>query len=180
METLNNKSNSYLALICQKISRENKEKFPTPESVSKYRIAKELETTETRIRNYYIGRSQFDEDMCIRVGRYLGITEILVIIDVMGDRTKSPEAKKLYKEAAKIIKVDFAKRAKALSVGTMIVLVGLVGLPEEAVAAPFSILLGTLQCILCKIVLAQLERLRRFKRRFKSRSKHSPQLFAHL
>lgn len=179
-DTKPNASQKYLALVAQKISRENRDQFPTPESVSDYKIHHELGISQSRMSSYSRGRTQFDEDMCCRVGQYLGITEVFVVLDVLGDKTKSPEAAKIIKKQAKVIKVDFANRAKAMAVSSMIALAGLVTPMENAEASPFPVFWSSLQCILCKIAREPLERLRRFKRRFKSCSKHPAHSFAYL
>lgn len=156
---MSKKTLSYLALVAQKYARTNNIKL---NDVSDYRISKELGVRPSAISNYRNGVSGLSDDMCIRVAVYLGITEALVLAEIMAERTKSPEASKAFKEAAKIIKVDFAKRAKAVAVSSMFVLAGVVGTPQKAIAAPFLNLAGSLQCILCKIAKRLLNRATRF------------------
>lgn len=60
---------------------------------SDYAAAKVLGVTRAAISSYRVGRSHFDDEMCVRVAEILGISAGEVMAAMQAERAKSPVAR---------------------------------------------------------------------------------------
>ena len=64
---------------------------------SDYAISKLLGVSHTRVSNYRVGRSHFDDEMALKVAELLEIDPAEVLAAMQAERTKCPQAKEVWK-----------------------------------------------------------------------------------
>lgn len=100
---------------------------------SDYALAKLLAVPRGNISNYQLGKSNFEDDMCIKVAGLLRLDPVKVIADVHADRAKKDSERQFWRQ--------LAKRVPNLAAGFM----------AFAVIPALLTVRDAAQCILCKI-----------------------------
>ncbi len=67
---------------------------------SDYAVAKALDCSLSRMSNYRRGRSQMDDDMAVRCAEIAGLNPLLCLMRIQAERSKSPNAAAIWKQAA--------------------------------------------------------------------------------
>lgn len=62
-------------------------------AVSDYDLAKKLNITRAGISSYRVGRTFFDDEMCLKVAQILEVPAFEVLLSIQAERTKSHEVK---------------------------------------------------------------------------------------
>lgn len=93
--------------------------------LSDYRVSQLLGVGRQAVSTYRKGHSRFDEEVAVRVAKLLDIDPAQVFIDMALERTKCPEAKRVWQR--------LAKRLAATTIA--VVLAVSLGIPEDSYAA---------------------------------------------
>lgn len=70
-------------------------------AVSDYDLAKKMNVTRAAISSYRIGRSNFDDEMCLKVASLLDVPAFEVLINVHAERSHNPLVKASFKQVLK-------------------------------------------------------------------------------
>ncbi|PCI36851.1 MAG: hypothetical protein COB50_04210 [Thiotrichales bacterium] len=111
--------------------------------VSDYKLSKEIGLSQSRMSNYRCGRSEMDEDMCLKVAKLLKISEAGVLIDIVAERTKSEKASKILNRTAKKLIGNICLVIVTIAISCTSLY------PIDAMAKIYNS--SGVQCILCKI-----------------------------
>lgn len=102
-------TNYYLDRIAKKLISEGG-------SGSDYALAKAIGITRQAISRYRKGHGGFDDEVAIRVAQILDLPPAQVLVDVMSERTNSPEVRRILRDLVK----QMGRAAVAvLTLGTM-------------------------------------------------------------
>ncbi len=83
---------------------------------SDYRLAKELNISQSRMSNYRCGKTSMDDDLALQVEKLLELPPGTIILQLHAERTKCPQAARVLKQISKQIGSAAASFFVAVSV----------------------------------------------------------------